>query len=593
MSVRETAAKRVQEELQKFQHKLASNDERPPELDAVLLLALASAKNGHELQEQLSKRLLGLLSKKWIETEDLNKVFWVLYSLHKFESRLIDGEYLAYAINRLTKSELKVGGPYGTKNSIDPITNGLIAALLIQYGVSLPNIEKYITKIIASFDTNDTKEISAETLCFIYAASPILKGQDRQKILTLLNKLQPKDLKNSLYTAVYISSVLKLEPKTKINTYIEHLLSQIDDKEKTGSAFYFSAKNTTVETILRSVLIVEALSFYVSIQNEKTKSTTHSSLYKTVCSQTKSEFANLPSPLDKTSLKMWRKMIEADKNREIILMPKFFAETLIECPDYLMSECGRLGSANFYNWIATVIYDDFIDEEGSPELLPAANVAHRLSLQIYREVLTNMPYFNAYVEKLYQEVDQANAWEVANTRAAVSGRNITITNLPKYKGLELLAQRALGHVIGPILITIQLPCIQSGQIKEIEQAMKHYLIARQLNDDLHDWRKDLQAGHLSSILADMLGGIGVKPGIYSLDTLIPELENFFLKQGLKITCEKLLEHVTSSRNALKASTVTKNYGGFISLLDGLQLSAEDALSIALSRQNFLKAYNET
>lgn len=532
---------------------------------------------------------MALPSKQWIGTEDLNRVFWVLYGLYKFDPQLIDGAWLAYAIKRLTKSELKAGGPYGSaKNSVETITNGLIAAFLVQYEVSLPNVEKYITKVL---DSVNRKKMNTSMLCFMYVVAPILNKKNKQRILAELNKLKPKNLENSAHSAVYISTVLKIEPKSNINPYVEHLLLQIDNKDSDKGTFNFSEKNTTSKMIVRNGLIVEALSYYILAHTKKTKKTQSSILYKDVCRRTKSELASLPSPLDKTSLNMWRQMIIADKNHEIVLMPKFFAETLIGCPDYLMAQCNNLGTANFYNWISTVIYDDFIDEEGSPGLLPLANITHRSSLQIYNEVLADTPYFNAYVEKLYRKVDTANAWEVANTRAEVNKGKISITNLPVYEERELLADRALGHVIGPILITMRLPKIQPEQIKAIEQAMKHYLIARQLNDDLHDWRKDLQAGHLSSVLTDMLDGIEVRTGVHDLEELIPKLEDYFLKRGLKIACQKLLEHISSSRRALNASMIVKNKGGFILLLDNLQISAEDALLVALNRQDFVKAYN--
>jgi hypothetical protein len=154
----------------------------------------------------------------------------------------------------------------------------------------------------------------------------------------------------------------------------------------------------------------------------------------------------------------------------------------------------------------------------------------------------------------------------------------------------VLADRAFGHTIGPMLLVRQLPGVHPRQVRLVQSALQHYLIARQLNDDIHDWRKDLRAGQLSVVVTDMLHAIRVRPGRYDVERLVARLERRFLRQGLDRQCIRLIEHSRACRRALAASGLTKPEGGFMRLVDDLEASALAAQRIRANEQAFLQAY---
>jgi hypothetical protein len=321
-------------------------------------------------------------------------------------------------------------------------------------------------------------------------------------------------------------------------------------------------------------------------------------LHQRILTATRRRMSALPEPLRTTGLAVWEEMQRADRNHEIVLMPQLFADQLQNPSGITDRQLRLLGEANFFCWIATILYDDFIDEEGKPARLPIANVAYRLSLQLYRRMLTQPSLLGsgvaarryAYVERIYTAVDRANAWEVMHARAQVMDGTITVNTLPHYGNRVVLADRAFGHTIGPMLLVRQLPGVHPRQVRLVQSALQHYLIARQLNDDIHDWRKDLRAGQLSVVVTDMLHAIRVRPGRYDVERLVARLERRFLRQGLDRQCIRLIEHSRACRRALAASGLTKPEGGFMRLVDDLEASALAAQRIRANEQAFLQAY---
>jgi hypothetical protein len=339
-------------------------------------------------------------------------------------------------------------------------------------------------------------------------------------------------------------------------------------------------------------LAVRAATQAVSIAPAKTVQQDEASIQMRVLASARHRMEILPEPLRTTGLAAWDEMRLADRNHEIVLMPQLFAEQLLRRVGSNDRQLVALGEANFFCWIATILYDDFIDEEGEPARLPIANVAYRTSLQLYRRVLAHAPRRYAYVERMYTAVDRANAWEVMYTRAPIEQGVITLNTLPHYGNRMVLADRAFGHAIGPMLLVQQVPGVRIQQVRLVQVALQHYLIARQLNDDIHDWRKDLRAGQLNVVVTDMLQALRVRSGRYDIESLVARLERRFLYRGLERQCTRLIEHVQACRRALAASGLTKSEGGFMRLVDDLEASAIAARQVQADEQAFLQTYQQ-
>jgi hypothetical protein len=124
-------------------------------------------------------------------------------------------------------------------------------------------------------------------------------------------------------------------------------------------------------------------------------------------------------------------------------------------------------------------------------------------------------------------------------------------------------------------------------------AFRHYLIARQLNDDLHDWREDMRAGCMTYVLTVLLRDACILPGEYPLDELLPTLERYFWYQTLPYTCRRILYHVDTSRQNLAQVGVIRPDNIVSQLLDKIETSVQKTQMTTLGTRKFLQAYGKT
>ena len=560
---------------------------------ATILDALGSVPGSAAIAKTLMRRVTPLLDEQWIMTADLCTVFSVLAALHGNQPATVQGRYLAYALKRLMACELQPGGPYCSEpGKPEPAANAAIARFLQHYDVDLPQLVQYLDDVAVHRPVDSPVVTDA---AFWYLSAPVLSPAARdelsKRLLTQSCPAQPPQ------AALRASTLRLLGIERRV--VIDKLMAPLESPKAAllpirKMVFYIGTAGTSAR-LLTDAITAEALAALAAKGTAKARVSPVGStqLHTDILRDTKRYMSELPDELRKTGLDAWDAMRRADHNHEVVLMPHLFVDALKDMAPVGMQQLRLLGAANFFCWIAATIYDDFIDEEGEPGRLPVANTAYRLSLNLYRQALTVRPVLSRYVEHVYDQMDAANAWEVAHTRAVVAGEVITLPQLPNYDDRSVLARRALGHVLGPMLVAMLLPGIRPKQIDAIDKALQHYLIARQLNDDLHDWRKDLRAGHLSAIVVNLLHGAGVQPGKHKVMELVRELEKYFFKQGLYDACNLLTEHVHQARQALASSGVCGASGGFIHLLDDLEASAAAAVGVQTDEQAFLDAYRES
>lgn len=306
--------------------------------------------------------------------------------------------------------------------------------------------------------------------------------------------------------------------------------------------------------------------------------------------QVKRSLSTLSLELQKTSGDVYDLLCIADRDGEISLLSRYFVESLKINHTLKPRTITKLGVANFYAWMAYSIYDDFIDDEGVPRLLPFANVMHRNSLIEYLETVTKQD--KSFVENVYNLVDTANAWEISNCRFPVTSINIKILEIPDYKNGQVLADRAFGHVLGPVLIANTLKLSQK-QKNDLELGLRFYLISRQLNDDLHDWKEDIRNGHISYILAFLLNKAKIKQGTYEISKLITKLEIYFWEQGFELVNKEIHGYLKESFNAFEACGVVSLDGIFLKhTLGPLKKSVIESKQMIKNQKEFLEFYSK-
>lgn len=313
----------------------------------------------------------------------------------------------------------------------------------------------------------------------------------------------------------------------------------------------------------------------------------NSSLHTSIYTTARKQLGRLPQPEKASSLLFLNTVHQGDTNHEIALLPTFFADSLISPPASLPAH--QLGLANIYCWMAYSIYDQLLDDTPDPKLLPIANIAMRKSLKTYQDLFPQVHAFHSVLEHTFAAMDHSNAWEQSHARFQRKGKNIIISKLPQYGRYEILADRCSGHILGPLAIAI-LCDVSSETLHHIEKGLRHYLIARQLSDDIHDWKEDLTAGHASSVVTYILRELRVSPGTIAFAPLLKNIHSRFWDTSIESFTKIIVRHLKKSRYHLLQTDLLKIDSPIFTLHNQLEQCAEQSLLEYRSSRAFLATY---
>jgi hypothetical protein len=264
----------------------------------------------------------------------------------------------------------------------------------------------------------------------------------------------------------------------------------------------------------------------------------------------KNEYAKLNVNNQKYANDFLQEIIKHDKYKEISNISTYFYESL-NLAHGIESDNKKLGFANICAWTAYTIYDDIIDDESRPKLLSLANIMNRWAYKAYMQYA---PKKEKTIDSYFDSVDDSNLWELVNCRFTVSHSVIKIDKIPDYVYIRRLAKKSLGHFLGPVLI-LSILDINSKTKKLFIDAFDKYLIAKQISDDLKDWKEDLQKGHISFVVAELIKSSNTTAGEYDLK----ELTETFTQEAWKNVSEKCLslsiKYLKESKAKLKSTNM--------------------------------------
>jgi hypothetical protein len=249
------------------------------------------------------------------------------------------------------------------------------------------------------------------------------------------------------------------------------------------------------------------------------------------------ELRGLPPLLYEEARPIWLAMSTIDHKEQLTKITAIFGMSL-RFPQKIPRD---IAIAHFYMWMSYTLYDRLLDEEVAMNALPVANCLQRLAL-VHCPALA----------EAFLRMDAANAWELATTRAIVAKGAIILTSLPNYGDSGVLAERAYGHIAN---------CLELVETKDrvsITGGLSQYVIARQLNDDLHDWVDDFRRGHLSYVVVVLLQAAGVAGGTYDFESLLPQLKRLFWETELERLCLEVIEHIKHARHSLQGVLVASS-----------------------------------
>lgn len=246
----------------------------------------------------------------------------------------------------------------------------------------------------------------------------------------------------------------------------------------------------------------------------------------------------------------------------------------------------NLGSLN--GWIAYSLYDDFLDGSARPAQLNVANIALRRSYAHFRQAL---PEHMAFVTQVFDTMDSANDWEQHYARAVAENGVITLRHLPDYADYAQLANRSLGHSLAVWGATVlQYGSADSPQAAAIQSFFNHFLIARQLNDDAHDWEDDLRAGHLTAVVTRLLDACYELPCKFTVQAELDKLRQHFWRNTVLEVAQAIRDQLEAAQQALRTLANGSHIAVLLSWLDALEASVSTALRSRDEALQFMKAY---
>jgi hypothetical protein len=548
--------------------------------------------------------------------EDLDDTCCALAALIENQPETVPTDAVAKAVNLLTYSESQEGGPYYTWitppdadkgwKDIDLAVNSNIGFFLSLQEVNLPSITKLIEKAIDEEKYDSPYYFSP--VATIYFISRWYKRKGKSKIITFLLERMQEDHSwgNPLETALAVISLINFGyEKEKIAESIGYILKhQEEDKWKEYPfVVEFIKKNTkhyAGSPELTTAFCLEALHAYSSkceseSRKRKVSDSQQRKMREKIMELSDLRFAEFDNELRKDLTETRSKILKGDSTGQIILLPYYLEKSLngnVVNEDLI----SRLGVAGLYGWMAYTVYDDFLDNEGDPKLLPAANVCLRELTSIYAKNFSNDEKFMDFFEKIMDRIDSANAWETKNCRMRVEGDRVSILEkLPDYGKLEKLADRSIGHALGAAAVLYShTKETESSEMENLMSFFENYIIARQLNDDAHDWEKDLKNGQISpavvSVLKRYSKSNASKGKELDLKKQLEQLRKIFWYDVIHEICDKALFHVREAEKDLENIKVIKDKAIFKGMLEAVKKSASEAITEQKEMLTFMKEY---
>ncbi len=551
--------------------------------------------------------------KKLPYPDDLDDTFCALVALRQYDPTLVDESCLGNVVKLLVAAETQVGGPYKTWlvpkttpktwQDVDLAVNSNIAYFLGLVAEPLPNLTALQEQAILAGSFMSPYYPSPYPL--IYYIARTYTGEHADKLIDYLVTHEASGWGESpLSTALAISALTQLDRGDLCNKAIRRLLTnQRVDGSWAAEAFCLdpalhNKKFYSGCPALTTALSLEALARYEKstrsvpekrVMPRNTK--TDDKLYEHVNQQATAELYTLKPNLRKQSMSILDRIYNQDKSREILLLPYFFNKSLLSpAAPKSADSFVELGLANLYGWMAYTIYDDFLDNEGVPKLLSAANVALRRSVKHFDQALSN-PAFQQLVTQTFDEIDEANTTELVSYRMDVTNKAIVVSDVPSYANVLDLANRSMGHTLTPLgVLAAAGVALDDPRALLVRRALQHYLVARQLSDDLHDWEQDVRAGIITYVVATILRELSVTSGSHAFTKLVPRMQQQFWHNTLVSVCEIITEQTALARSTALSSGLLKQSNIIATLVDDIDATVTKTLTEQSKAEKFLAAY---
>ncbi len=550
--------------------------------------------------------------------DDLDTTSCVYAAFLKTCSDKVDGARLAEIVLLLTLVEEAEGGPYRTWivkpeaeavwKDVDLIVNANIAHMLRLCEVRLEGLDAYgVEKIFAGAFDSVYYPLRCSVLYFLSRAQFPGTNQVLEEEIWKVLVFQTEPL-SLLDLALLLNGLLSVEASwERVEPLMLDFLTRLElEVEFPARALYVEAIHSEVpffagSSALTVAMCLEAVARYSQIKAAKEKRVPEREEAEKLFLleiQTRFEqrfaFEAIRPELRERFVLLSKRVLGDWRGQEIPLLPFRFHQMLGEQAVAIDREClVQLGMANVYGWMAYTVYDDILDDEGKPAFLSIANVCLREMTQVFTRFLPDHVLFQQLFVEILDGIDGANTWEVVHCRLTKGEQGyVWPTQIPLYGNYELLAQRSLGHGLGPLALLFAVGFERNApEMQGLLQFFRHYLIARQLDDDAHDWDTDLLRGQVNCIASNLMQlaqqrGMEV-PWIHMES--MAGLQELFWQEEIVNVAESMLQHVEMAEQFLQAMPV-QNKEYFLVMLEPIRVSARRALAEHEKTRRFLQTY---
>jgi len=520
--------------------------------------------------------------------DDLDDTCCTYSSLLRHDPASLRPADLVSIIKLLVASETEPGGPYQTWlvdkqapahwQDVDIAVNINTAYLLSLISRVPGPLMKYIEQAIRSGNLGSAYYVTE--ISQIYFLSRFYKGAERHRLVMHAEKLLSQSLGSALHTALLTSSLIRLGAPADKLAVSRLMAAQAGggswpaeafclDPARDGKTYYNGCESLT------TAFAVEALELYKRSGTPSTKRSQERWAAR-VLDQVEAEISPLGPNLSKSLGLYIRKFAATSTGKQVLDLPMLFNESLrqplrTEHDEMLLS----LASSSLFGWCAYTILDDFADGEGRTAYVPLASACLRLSIDGYDKALPNDAAFQAEVRASFNAMDEALSWELEYCRTESHP-------LPDYGPPTKLAERSMGHVLAPLAILLTSGYgHDSTAVLDIEQAFIHYLTARQLSDDLHDWQTDMKSGRFSYVVVDIMRGI----------ELGHAAQPYFWHHSMPSFCHIINKQTAHGRRCLERTACLKLDNIISKHLQEIDDMVENTLKSQASAMQFLEAYH--
>jgi len=529
--------------------------------------------------------------------DDLDDTCCSLSALYHYNPDLLDGKVASLLVQQLLTNETQPGGPYETWlidksakpewHDIDIAVNANIGYCLSLLGVSLPGLDSYIASGLASH------KLSSKYYCgdipVIYFLTRWYRGTHSKYLQNKVRKytIAYQSL-NALELALIITSALHCDfEQSTIQPLVNNLYALQEHDHWPAAAFYGEPAIEGVpyyagSEALTTAFALEALQAFNKSSQQPVSPRPHR---RHLPRHLQIELPT--SDLKDTYQQLLRRIAKTDCDGQITRIASLTANALDMDIQALVTE--RLNAASIHGWMAYTIYDNVWDQQANPLQLGVANSSLRHSQHLFVSAVPNATDYHKLVNKTLITVDAANTWEAHHARATVDGNSIRLRSLPDYGRTDnygQLAARSWGHMLAAAGAYQAVGyTVDSQEQSALRDFFHHFLVARQLNDDAHDWEVDLRHGHLSAVVCMLLKDVGS----VDLQQDIEVLRQQFWQTTIDQVADRIYTHLDMATAAL-AGCPFKDASVFLGWLSELCSATDQAIAQRDQTLDFITAF---